>query len=102
VHFPPRVLVVDLAQRGGSRSYYYFKNIIFWVVKRVSLVSKSMSHLGVVYIMDHEVVMRPSKIYDWLLNLSQDHFSLQQGKKCQSDHGIQGPQKADFKACIIH
>jgi hypothetical protein len=36
--------------------------------------------LGVVYTMDHEVIPRPCKIYDWLLNLSQDHFGLHQGK----------------------
>ena len=28
--------------------------------------------------MDHEVVPRPSKIYDWLLNLSRDYFNLHQ------------------------
>ena len=36
------------------------------------------STLGVVYIMDHEVVPRPCEICDWLLNSSQDHFGLQQ------------------------
>ena len=36
--------------------------------------------LGVVYTMDHEVVPRPSKICDWLLNLSWDYFNLYQGK----------------------
>ena len=30
--------------------------------------------------MDHEVVPRPCKIYDWLLNSSQDYFGLHQGK----------------------
>ena len=30
--------------------------------------------------MDHEVVPRPCKIRDWLLNSFQDHFSLHQGK----------------------
>ena len=29
--------------------------------------------------MDHESVPKPSKIYDWLLNLSRDHFGLHQG-----------------------
>jgi hypothetical protein len=33
-----------------------------------------------VYTMDNEVVPRPCKIYDWLLNSSRDHFSLHQGK----------------------
>ena len=36
--------------------------------------------LGVVYTMDHEVVPRPRKNYDWLLNSSQDHLNLHQGK----------------------
>ena len=38
-----------------------------------------MSLLGVVYTMDHEVVPRPCKVCDWLLNLSRDHFNLHQG-----------------------
>ena len=46
------------------------------------------STLGVVYIMDHEVVPRPCEICDWLLNSSQDHFGLQQFFFCQSDHGV--------------
>jgi hypothetical protein len=58
--------------------------------------------LGVAYNMDHEAVPRLSKICDWLLNSSQDHFGLHQGKKCQSDHEVQGPQKTYFKAYIIH
>ena len=31
-------------------------------------------------IMDREVIPRPCKICDWLLNSSQDHFGLRQGK----------------------
>ena len=63
-----------------------------------------LSHLdiGIVYTLDHEVISRPCKNGDWLLNLSQDHFSLHQGKKCQSDHGVQGPHKTYSKAYIIH
>jgi hypothetical protein len=34
-----------------------------------------------VYIMEHKFVPRPYKIYDWKLNLSQDHFGLHQGEK---------------------
>ena len=49
--------------------------------------------------MDHEVV----PYYDWPLNSSQDHFNFHQEKiKCKSEHGTWGPQKAYFKACIIH
>ena len=36
--------------------------------------------LGVVYTMDHEVVPIPCTSIDWLLNSSQDHFELHQGK----------------------
>ena len=43
-------------------------------------VSSPKHYKGVVYTMDHEVVPRPGKICDWLLNSSQDHFSLHQGK----------------------
>ena len=52
--------------------------------------------------MDHEVVPRPYKIYDWLLNSSRGHLGLQQGKKCHNDHGVWGPQKTNVKAYIIH
>ena len=34
-----------------------------------------------VYTMDHEVIPRPCKIWDWLLNVSWDHFGLHQGEK---------------------
>ena len=37
--------------------------------------------LGVAYNMDHEAVLRLCKICDWLLNSSQNHFGLHQGKK---------------------
>ena len=36
--------------------------------------------LRIVYIMDREVVPRSCKICDWLLNPSQSHFGLHQGK----------------------
>ena len=36
--------------------------------------------LGVVYIMDHDVVPRPYKICGWLLNSSWNHFIVHQGK----------------------
>ena len=52
--------------------------------------------------MDHEVVPRPYKLCDWLLNSSHDHFGLHQGKICQSDHGVRGPPKTYSKAYIIH
>ena len=35
---------------------------------------------GIVYTMDHEVVPRPCKIYDWLLNSTWGHFNLHWGK----------------------
>ena len=37
--------------------------------------------LGVVYTMDHQVVPRPCKVCDWLLNSPRDHFGLHRGKK---------------------
>jgi hypothetical protein len=36
--------------------------------------------LGAVYTMDHEVVPRPSKRFDWTLKSSRDDLSLHQGK----------------------
>ena len=50
--------------------YHAFTEILNWI-----------GHLGVVYTMDHEVVPRPYKFYDWMLNSSQDHFNLHQRKK---------------------
>ena len=38
------------------------------------------STLGVVYTTQHEVISKPCKICDWLLNLSWDHFGLHQEK----------------------
>ena len=51
--------------------------------------------------MDREVVLRPYKIYDWLLNSSRDHFGSTK-EKSESDYGVQGLQKTYFKASIIH
>jgi hypothetical protein len=51
--------------------------------------------------MDYEIVPRPRKIYDWLLNSSRYHFGLHQDKTCQSDHGGWGPHMTYFKAYII-
>ena len=54
---------------------------------------------GLFHIMDHEVIPCSSKICDGLLNSSRDHFGLHQEgeeKKCWSDHGTWGPQKAYF------
>ena len=52
--------------------------------------------------MDHEVIPMLYKICDWLLNLSQEHFSLHRGKKFQSNNEVRGPQNTYFKAYIIH
>ena len=52
--------------------------------------------------MDHEVVPKPYKICNWLLNLSWDHFGLHQGKNVRSDHEGRGPYKTYFEAYIIH
>jgi hypothetical protein len=48
--------------------------------------------VGVVYTMDHEVIPRTCKIWDWLLNFSWDHFGLHQGKKCESDREVRSPK----------
>jgi hypothetical protein len=52
--------------------------------------------------MDHEVIPSPYKIRDWVLNSFRNYFDLHQETKCQSDHGVCGPQKTYFKAYIIH
>jgi hypothetical protein len=48
---------------------------------------------GVVYIMDHEVVPRPCKICDWLLNSSRDHFGLQQGNNVRVTMEFEVPKR---------
>ena len=51
------------------------------------------SSVGVGYTMDHEVVLRPYKICDWLLNLSHDHFSLHQGKNVRVTMEFEIPKR---------
>ena len=46
----------------------------------MSLFSSLLPTKGVVYILDREVVPYSSKICDWSLNSSWDHFGLHQGK----------------------
>ena len=49
--------------------------------------------LGVSYNMDHEAVPRLYKICDWLLNLSQDHFGLHQGKNVRVTMKFKVPKR---------
>ena len=44
------------------------------------------------YTMDHEVVWRPCKIGDWLLNSSREHFNLHQGTNVRVTMEFWGPQ----------
>jgi hypothetical protein len=43
--------------------------------------------------MDHEVVLRPCKICDWLLNSTWDHFSLHQGKNVRVTMKFEVPKR---------
>ena len=47
---------------------------------------------GDVYTMDHEVVSRPYKSCNWILNSFQDQFGLYQRKKGHSDREVRGSQ----------
>ena len=47
--------------------------------------------LGVVCTMDHEVIPRPCKISDWLLNSSR--FNSHQGKKVRVTMGFEVPKR---------
>ena len=49
--------------------------------------------VGVVYTMDHEVVPRPCKISNWLLNSSWHHFSLHQGKNVRVTMKFEVPKR---------
>ena len=42
--------------------------------------------------MDHEVVPRPYKICDWLLNSSRDHFGLHQGENVKVTMEFENPK----------
>ena len=57
--------------------------------------------LGLVYTMDHEVIPRPCKISDGLLNLSRDHFGLYQGKHVGMTKSSRSLKKY-FRAYVIH
>jgi hypothetical protein len=48
---------------------------------------------GVVYIMDHEVVPKPCKVCDWLLNSSWDHFGLHQRKNVRVTMEFKVPKR---------
>ena len=52
--------------------------------------------------MDHEVVPRPRRICDWLLNSSRVHFSLHQGKNVKVIMEFEVPKDIYIKAYIIH
>ena len=48
--------------------------------------------LGHVYTMDREVDPRPCKICDWMLNSSQDHYGLHQGKIWKRPWSLSSPK----------
>jgi hypothetical protein len=50
----------------------------------------------------HEVVPRPCKICDWLLNSSWDHIGLYQGKKTQSDYWVRTLQKTNLRPTLYN
>ena len=49
-----------------------------WVVAQLHI--HAILTKGVVYTMDKEVIPRPCRYCDWLLNSSWDHFHLHRGK----------------------
>ena len=52
-----------------------------------------MDYLGVVYTMVHEVLPRPCKICDWLLNSSRDHFCSHQGENVRVTMEFEVPKR---------
>jgi hypothetical protein len=54
---------------------------------------KLICNLGVVYIMDHEVVPRPYEICDWLLNSSPDQLCIHQGKNVRVTMEFEVPKR---------
>ena len=50
--------------------------------------------------MDHEVVPRPCKIYDWLLNSFQDDFGLHQEKNVRVTMEFQAPKRHNLRPTL--
>ena len=50
--------------------------------------------------MDHEVVLGPCKIRDWLLNSSHDHFGLHQGKMVRVAMEFEVPKRHILKPTL--
>ena len=59
-----------------------------------------MNYLLVVYTVDHEVVPKPCKIYDWMSNLSWDDFGLHQGKKVRATMEFEAPKRHILKPTL--
>ena len=51
------------------------------------------STLGDVYTMNHEVIPRPCRICNWLLNSSWNHFGLHQGKNVKVTIEFEVPKR---------
>ena len=49
--------------------------------------------LRVFYTMNHEVVPRPCKICDWLVDSSRDHFGLHQGRNIRMTMELEVPKR---------
>lgn len=58
--------------------------------------------LGVVYIMDHDVITCSPKICDWQLDMLQDCFGLRQGKNVTMIMKFEVPKRPFLHAYIIH
>jgi hypothetical protein len=50
--------------------------------------------------MHHEVIPRPCKIYDWLLNLSLNHFGLHQGENIIVTTEFEVPYKHNLRHAL--
>ena len=59
-----------------------------------------MNPLGVLYTMDHEVVTRPYRICDRLLNLSQVHIGLHQGKNVRVTMDFEVPYRHNLRPTL--
>jgi hypothetical protein len=52
--------------------------------------------------MDHEVIPCSSKICDWPLNLSQDHFGLHQEKNVRVTMQLEISERPIFRSILFH
>ena len=71
----------------------FLKRNFYFETERVYIYSRVISKVKEDETMDHEVVPRPCKICDWLLNSSRDHVGLHLGKHVRVTMEFEVPKR---------